>query len=42
MLSLLTFNLPILAVALAIGLATGAWIFRGRRPANPQRDPTES
>ena len=29
MLSLATFNLPLLAVALLSGIATGRWIFRG-------------
>ena len=32
MLSLLQFDLPVLAVALAIGLAIGRWMFR--RPAS--------
>lgn len=40
MLTLIKFNLPVLAVALLIGIATGAWIFRRRRPAPP--DPTET
>lgn len=31
MLTLIQFNLPILAAALAIGLVTGWWMFRGRR-----------
>jgi len=34
MLTLLQFNLPVLAVALLIGVATGRWMFR-RRPAPP-------
>ena len=34
MLTLIKFNLPLLAVALLIGIATGWWIFR-RRPAPP-------
>ena len=29
MLTLTGFNLPVLAVALLIGIATGGWIFRG-------------
>ena len=41
MLTLLKFNLPILAVALVIGIISGAWIFR--RPRSPeQRDPNPS
>jgi hypothetical protein len=36
MLTLLQFNLPVLAAALAIGILTGRWIFR-RAPA-----PTET
>lgn len=35
MLTLLKFNLPLLVAALLIGVATGAWIFRRRRPAEP-------
>jgi hypothetical protein len=38
MLSLLQFNLPVLAVALLVGLATARWIFRGRPPAKKQED----
>jgi hypothetical protein len=34
MLSLAQFDLPVLAVALAIGLATGRWMFR--RPKSLQ------
>ena len=34
MLSLAQFNLPILAAALLIGLATGWWLRRGRKPAD--------
>ena len=41
MLTLLTFNLPILAVALVIGIVTGAWIFR-RPKSTDQRDPNPS
>ena len=41
MLTLLKFNLPILAVALVIGIVTGAWMFR--RPKSPeQRDQNPS
>lgn len=29
MLSLAAFNLPVLAVALLVGIGTGHWIFRG-------------
>jgi len=36
MLTLLQFNLPLLGVALLIGVATGAWMFR-RRPHRPDR-----
>jgi hypothetical protein len=32
MLSLAMFNLPLLAVALLIGIGTGRWIFRGAPP----------
>lgn len=39
MLSLIQFNLPLLAVALLIGVATGRWIFR-RRPAAPEQTET--
>ena len=42
MLSLLSFNLPVLAVALAIGLITGRWVFHRRRPKNDERDTTLS
>jgi uncharacterized protein YneF (UPF0154 family) len=41
MLTLLKFNLPILAVALVIGVITGAWIFR-RSKSTEQRDPNPS
>ena len=41
MLTLLQFNLPVLAVALLIGVATARWIFRGR-PASKQREDTPS
>jgi len=41
MLTLLKFNLPILAVALVIGIISGAWIFRRRRSPE-QRDPNPS
>lgn len=37
MLSLAAFNLPMLAAALLIGIATGRWIFRGA----PRRQPSE-
>lgn len=36
MLNLVEFNLPVLLVALLIGLAAGRWIF-ARRPAPPER-----
>lgn len=35
MLTLAQANLPLLGVALAIGIATGWWMRRGRGPANP-------
>ena len=35
MLSLIQFDLPVLAVALAIGLATGRWMFR--RPMRQEK-----
>ena len=38
MLSLLQFNLPVLAAALLIGIATARWMFR--RPARPDRNDT--
>jgi hypothetical protein len=38
MLTLLEFNLPVLAAAMLIGIATGYWIFRGRPPAKKQED----
>jgi len=41
MLTLLKFNLPILAVALVIGIISGAWIFRRRRSPE-QRDSNPS
>lgn len=41
MLTLLKFNLPILAVALVIGIATGAWMFRRPR-SSEQRDSNPS
>ncbi len=36
MLTLLQFNLPILAVALLIGIATGRWIFRKPKKAEDE------
>jgi len=39
MLTLLQFNLPVLVVALLIGVATGRWLFR-RRPAPPPESET--
>jgi hypothetical protein len=43
MIALILFNLVSLAVALLIGLATGWWIFAGRRPAPPAfpKEPSE-
>jgi hypothetical protein len=41
MLSLVQFNLPVLLVALAIGVAAGRWIF-ARRPAPPERTDPDS
>jgi hypothetical protein len=38
MLSLARFDLPMLAVALLIGLAAAYWMFRGRPPRNDQED----
>ena len=38
MLSLLQFDLPVLAAALLIGIATGRWMFRGRPPRPQQED----
>jgi len=35
MLALIQFNLVPLAIALAIGIVTGRWIFAGRRAAPP-------
>jgi hypothetical protein len=40
MLSLIQFNLPLLAVALLIGLATGRWMF-GRRGGSDVADKDE-
>jgi hypothetical protein len=40
MLTLIEFNLPVLAVALLIGIATGAWMFRRRRPATTDQTET--
>lgn len=42
MMSLIQFNLPLLAVALAIGTATGAWMFRRPRPKTDERDTISS
>ena len=42
MLSLAGFNLPVLAVALLIGIATGRWIFRGPIQRNPREDEVPS
>lgn len=41
MLSLIQFNLPLLAVAMLIGLATGRWMFgrRGGRDAPDKDEP---
>jgi len=36
MLSLIKFNLPVLAAALLIGIVTGRWLFR--RPAPSERN----
>lgn len=37
MLALIQFNLPLLAVALLIGIATGRWMFHRPRPKD-ERD----
>ena len=42
MLSLAGFNLPVLLVALLIGIATGRWIFRGPARRNPTEDEISS
>jgi hypothetical protein len=42
MLSLASFNLPVLAVALLIGIATGRWIFRAAVQRNPREDEVPS
>ena len=43
MLALLQFNLPLLVVALLIGVVTGAWIVRSRSrgPASENSRPSE-
>ena len=38
MLSLLQFNLPVLAAALLIGMLTGRWMFRSRPARTTQQD----
>ena len=38
MLSLARFDLPMLALALLIGLAAAYWMFRGRPPRHDQED----
>jgi len=38
MLSLVLFNLPVVAAALLIGVATGRWIFRRRPGRNDKED----
>ena len=38
MLSLARFDLPLLAVAVLIGLTTAYWMFRGRPPRNDRED----
>ena len=38
MLSLALFNLPVLAAALLIGLLTGRWMFRRRRPPKDREE----
>ena len=40
MLSLLQFDLPVLAAALLIGIVTGRWMFRGRPPRLQEEDET--
>lgn len=42
MLSLLQFNLPLMAIALAVGLFTGWWMFHRPRPKHDERDATHS
>lgn len=42
MLSLIQFDLPVLAVALAIGLAAGRWMFRGPARRAGRADPIGS
>jgi hypothetical protein len=42
MLSLLQFNLPLISVALAIGLFTGWSMFHRPRPRNDERDAPRS
>jgi hypothetical protein len=41
-LSLLQFQLPVLAAALLIGLVTGRWMFRGGPPRQKQEDEPRS
>ncbi len=38
MLSLLQFDLPVLALALLIGILTGRWMFQGGKRRKPQED----
>ncbi len=40
MLSLIQFNLPVLAAALLVGVVTGRWLFR--RPAKSNRGDSET
>jgi hypothetical protein len=42
LLSLLQSDLPVFAAALLIGLLTGRWMFRGRRPRKQQEDEAKS
>ena len=38
MLSLLQFDLPVLALALLIGILTGRWMLQGGKRRKPQED----
>ena len=38
MLSLAQFDLPVLALAVLIGMATGRWMFRGAPARKPRED----